>query len=263
MLLMWAWLGGAVAATWPVAEEASEARWETREGGLQVQDLAVGEGVEVVAGSDVEVHYTGRLADGTVFDSSVDRGQTFAFSVGAGQVIAGWDQGLVGMKVGGKRRLEIPPELGYGDRAAGSIPPGSTLYFEIELFAVAAPRAAPAAARAVSDHRKGPRGLMIAEVEAGDGAKVKKGERVCVDLAVWVDGELRDHTFGKPSCWWFRYDHSLVMPGLTLGMKGMREGGVRQLRLPVELTKASSRSLDIEPGSDVLIDVELVHADGG
>jgi len=264
MLWLWAWLGGAMAATWPVSDEASEAPWQVREGGLEVQDVEVGDGEEVVPGSEVEVHYTGRLADGSVFDSSVERGKTFSFTVGAGEVIAGWEQGLVGMKVGGTRRLEIPAALAYGDRAAGSIPPGSTLYFEVELFAVAAPRSTPEAPRPVADDqwKGGPKGLSRAILTKGDGNKAKKGERVCVDLAVWVDGELRDHTYDKPSCWWFRYDHSLVMPGLTLGMRGMREGGVRQLKLPVELTKATSRPVvDIEPGADVRIDVELVHAD--
>ena len=261
MLLLWAWMGWAWAVTWPVEAEADTAPWAEREGGLQVQDLVVGDGVEVVPGSDVMVHYTGMLADGTVFDSSVDRGQTFGFSVGAGQVIAGWDQGLVGMKVGGKRRLEIPAALAYGDRAAGAIPPGSTLYFEIELFDVAAPRIPPEAQRAEVGKVRSRKGVGYADVELGTGDKPKKGERVCVDLAVWVDGALADHTYDKPSCWWFRYDHSLVMPGLTIGLKGMRAGGVRQLHVPAELTKASSRSLDIEPGSVVVIDVELVEAD--
>src|SRR5690606_6988779 len=95
------------------------------EGGLEVADLVVGEGDEAVEGAVVEVHYTGMLGDGRIFDSSIPRGKAFQFRVGGKQVIRGWDLGVQGMKVGGKRRLVVPASLGYGDRAAGPIPPGS------------------------------------------------------------------------------------------------------------------------------------------
>jgi len=106
--------------------------------GLQYKDLVVGVGDEAVPGKTVVVHYTGWLMDGTKFDSSVDRGQKFEFPLGAGRVIKGWDEGVAGMKVGGKRILIIPPELAYGDRAVGGgkIPANSTLKFEVELFEV-------------------------------------------------------------------------------------------------------------------------------
>jgi FKBP-type peptidyl-prolyl cis-trans isomerase len=106
--------------------------------GLKYQDLKVGEGAEAVAGKAVEVHYTGWLEEsGKKFDSSVDRGKPFSFRLGAGQVIKGWDQGVAGMKVGGKRKLTIPPALGYGKTGAGEvIPPGATLVFEVELLGV-------------------------------------------------------------------------------------------------------------------------------
>ena len=104
---------------------------------LKVEDLKVGDGHEAVSGKTVSVHYTGWLTDGTKFDSSVDRGQTFSFRLGAGQVIQGWDQGVSGMKVGGKRKLHIPSNLGYGTRgAAGVIPPNATLVFDVELHDV-------------------------------------------------------------------------------------------------------------------------------
>lgn len=104
---------------------------------LLIEDLVVGEGKEATAGAMVSVHYTGTLNNGIKFDSSVDRGTPFEFNLGAGDVIPGWDQGVVGMKVGGKRKLTIPSQLAYGDRGAGSlIPPNSTLIFEIELLEV-------------------------------------------------------------------------------------------------------------------------------
>jgi FKBP-type peptidyl-prolyl cis-trans isomerase len=103
---------------------------------LQIEDLVVGTGREAKKGVVVEVHYTGWLTDGKKFDSSVGRAP-FSFDLGAGQVIQGWDRGVVGMKVGGKRKLTIPPELGYGSRGfPGAIPPQSTLVFEVELLDV-------------------------------------------------------------------------------------------------------------------------------
>jgi len=105
---------------------------------LQIEDIEVGSGDEAKPGQMVTVHYTGWLTDGTKFDSSVDRGDPFRFSLGAGMVIKGWDQGVAGMLVGGKRKLTIPPELGYGARGAGGvIPPNATLVFEVELLGVA------------------------------------------------------------------------------------------------------------------------------
>ena len=104
---------------------------------LQIEDLQVGSGAEATTGCTVHVHYTGWFTDGTKFDSSVDRGQPFAFPLGGGRVIKGWDQGVAGMKVGGKRKLTIAPELGYGARGfPGAIPPNSTLVFEVELLDV-------------------------------------------------------------------------------------------------------------------------------
>jgi FKBP-type peptidyl-prolyl cis-trans isomerase FkpA len=104
---------------------------------LQIDDIKVGTGAEATAGKKVVVHYVGTLTNGSKFDSSRDRGEGFEFKLGAGQVIKGWDQGVAGMKIGGVRKLTVPPELGYG--AGGYppvIPPNSTLIFEVELLKV-------------------------------------------------------------------------------------------------------------------------------
>ena len=104
--------------------------------GLQYIDVKVGTGAEAVAGKTVTVHYTGYLTNGIKFDSSLDRGKPFPFTLGAGQVIKGWDEGVAGMKIGGQRRLIIPPQLGYGSQTYGPIPGNSQLIFDVQLLAV-------------------------------------------------------------------------------------------------------------------------------
>lgn len=109
----------------------------TTQSGLRYEDLVVGTGASPQPGQEVTVHYTGVLEDGTKFDSSLDRGEPFKFTIGVGRVIKGWDEGVMTMKVGGKRKLVIPPQLGYGARGAGGvIPPNATLVFEVELLSV-------------------------------------------------------------------------------------------------------------------------------
>jgi FKBP-type peptidyl-prolyl cis-trans isomerase FkpA len=105
--------------------------------GLDIEEVLIGEGAEALAGQTVTVHYTGWLTDGAKFDSSRDRDEPFSFPLGKRHVIAGWDEGVQGMKVGGKRKLTIPSQLGYGARGAGGvIPPNATLVFDVELLAV-------------------------------------------------------------------------------------------------------------------------------
>jgi FKBP-type peptidyl-prolyl cis-trans isomerase len=103
---------------------------------VKSEDIEVGTGPEVKSGDTVVIHYTGTLPDGTKFDSSVDRGEPFETRIGVGEVIKGWDLGVVGMQVGGKRKLTIPPSLGYGDQGVGNIPPNSILIFDVELLEI-------------------------------------------------------------------------------------------------------------------------------
>ncbi|MDA0717006.1 MAG: FKBP-type peptidyl-prolyl cis-trans isomerase [Cyanobacteria bacterium] len=128
--------GTEIAQASSLGGELSAPKERTTPSGLRITDLVLGDGAEAIAGQTVAVNYRGTLANGTEFDSSYGRGP-FSFPLGGGRVIQGWDEGVAGMKVGGKRKLVIPPDLAYGDRGAGGvIPPNSTLTFEVELLRI-------------------------------------------------------------------------------------------------------------------------------
>ena len=127
----------APSASAPATSGATEGQERTLAGGLKVTDIKVGSGPMAESGSQVAVHYTGWLTDGSKFDSSLDRGQPISFALGSGQVIRGWDEGLKGMRVGGKRKLTIPSSMAYGPEGRPPvIPPDATLVFEVELMDV-------------------------------------------------------------------------------------------------------------------------------
>ncbi len=131
------WLTIAVSMTLAACGGGDSATSPSGGGTLVIEDLVVGTGATAANGDTVTVHYLGSFTNGTKFDSSYDRGTPFSFRLGAGQVIAGFDQGVVGMRVGGKRRLTVPPSLGYGSAGFGTIPGNTTLVFEVELLSIA------------------------------------------------------------------------------------------------------------------------------
>lgn len=228
--------------------------------GLIIEDLMVGSGSEAVTGGAVAVHYTGWLFDenaennqGEKFDSSLDRGQPFEFVLGQGRVIKGWDQGVVGMQKGGKRRLIIPAELGYGARGAGKkIPPNSTLMFDIELIDSAS--------------------VQIDEQKVGDGAEAVKGAKVKVHYTGWLfdetamlnKGKKFDSSVDRGNQFEFVLGAGRVITGWDVGVKGMKVGGKRTLTIPPSMAYgARGAGENIPPNSTLIFDVELFDVDTG
>jgi peptidylprolyl isomerase len=137
MLIVIAMVIGAAVLTWVIisGDDGDDKDFTVTKSGLKYLDVLIGAGTEAKAGDKVVVHYTGALKNGTIFDSSIGE-KPISFELGEGQVIKGWDEGIEGMQEGGKRKLIIPPQLGYGPRGSGPIPPNATLYFDVELVKV-------------------------------------------------------------------------------------------------------------------------------
>ncbi len=236
----------------------------TTPSGLQFEDTEVGSGKTAMAGQDVSVHYTGWLfVDGaktSKFDSSVDRGQPFGFELGAGRVIKGWDEGVAGMQIGGKRTLIIPAALGYGARGAGgAIPPGATLCFEVELLGLAG---GPEAIELTLS--SGANGLQFEDKVLGEGAEAKAGQRVTVHYTGWLfsagmRGKKFDSSKDRRDPFKFRLGGGEVIQGWDEGVAGMKVGGTRMLVLPPELGYgAHGAGGVIPPNATLLFEVELL-----
>ena len=217
---------------------------------LKIEELKVGTGAEAKAGDEVRVHYTGWLTDGTKFDSSVDRGQPFSFTLGVGMVIRGWDEGVAGMKVGGKRKLTIPAHLGYGARGAGRvIPPNATLVFEVELLGITE---VPAEGE-----------LVIEEVLEGKGEAAANGRTVRVHYRGCLeDGTVFDSSYERGDPIEFPLGAGMVIAGWEQGLQGLKVGGNRKLRIPYNLGYgAQGYPGVIPPYATLIFDVELVGLD--
>jgi peptidylprolyl isomerase len=219
---------------------------------LKVEDIKVGDGPEAKEGDTVRVHYTGRLLkSGVKFDSSLDRGEPFEFPLGQGKVIPGWDQGVVGMKPGGKRKLIIPAKLAYGNRRAGDkIPPDSDLEFDVTLVEIVKEDKTPRLEE-----------LKIEDIKVGDGPEAKAGDHVRVHYTgrllknrVKFDSSLDR---GKP--FEFVLGHGDVIRGWDQGVAGMKVGGQRKLQIPSRLGYGPRGSgPSIPPNADLEFDVELL-----
>ncbi|MCB9751803.1 MAG: FKBP-type peptidyl-prolyl cis-trans isomerase [Myxococcales bacterium] len=230
-----------------------------------IEDFVIGEGDELTAGATAKIHYTGYLTDGTVFDSSVKRGRPpHGFEVGAGRVIKGWDEGVVGMRRGGKRRLIIPPALGYQQRRAGRIPPNSTLVFTLDLtgFMPPLPEPQPQSVYAGTPvaQEKRPDGLEIYDYRVGDGAVAKAGDTVHVHYrgTLTKDGTEFDASAARRKPITFELGKGRVIKGWDQGIEGMKVGGLRKLVIPAALGYGERARGKIPANADLTFTVELM-----
>lgn len=232
----------------------------TTDSGLQFIEVEAGDGPKPAAGSIVQVHYTGKLMDGTEFDSSVGR-DPFTFTLGQGQVISGWDEGIAMLSEGGKAMLIIPPALAYGSAGAGGvIPPDATLMFDVELVAII--EGAPAAPTEVDedDYTETDSGLKYYDFEVGDGDTPEEGQIIDVHYTGWLtDGTKFDSSLDRGSPISFAIGLGQVIPGWDEGLSTMQAGGKRQLSIPPDLAYGEGGyGSAIPPNSILIFEVELV-----
>ena len=239
--------------------------------GLKIEDVKIGTGAAAQTGDSVSVHYTGWLANGKIFDASELHGNTpFSFQLGAGQVIKGWDIGVVGMKTGGIRQLVIPAKLAYGRQGAPpTIPPNATLTFRIHMLAITA---APGQHRHHAKHQAAKRspsvkpatkfvktqklanGLKLEDVKLGKGPLVKSGETIAVHYTGWLpNGKVFEaSSLHGDQQFTFQVGAGQVIKGWDIGVLGMRVGGVRQLVIPAKLAYGKAGSPPTIPANTPL-----------
>ncbi|MDZ4668134.1 MAG: FKBP-type peptidyl-prolyl cis-trans isomerase [bacterium] len=233
----------------------------TTTSGLKYKVTELGKGRKVESGDKVSVHYVGTLPDGTKFDSSRDRNQPFSFKVGAGQVIKGWDEGLTLLNIGDKAILTIPPAIGYGDRNMGSIPPNSTLIFDIEVVDAVTPIKAASYDVKGKDTLTTASGLRYILVQKGSGEQAAVGKTVDVHYTGYLmDGRTFDSSIERGEPISFPLGQNMVIKGWEEGIALMKVGDKMRLIIPSELGYgANGAGGVIPPNASLIFDVELVN----
>jgi peptidylprolyl isomerase len=245
---------GAHGAEYAQTDQGKTKKMKKTPSGLQYVDEEEGTGEAPKAGQTCIVHYTGWLwekeAKGKKFDSSKDRNAAFTFPVGEGRVIKGWDEGVLTMKVGGKRELLIPPDLAYGSRgAAGVIPPNATLLFEVELLGL---------------FKKTESGLEYRDIKEGTGPSPQPGQTCVVHYTGWLwqgaKGKKFDSSVDRGDPFSFPVGEKRVITGWDEGVATMKVGGKRELLIPAELGYGRRGAPpDIPPNATLLFEVELLE----
>lgn len=232
------------------------------ENGLRYKDNAPGSGDSAKPGHALTVHYTGMLmVNGKKFDSSLDRGTPFTVTLGEGRVIKGWEKGLAGMKVGGKRRLYIPSEMAYGARSAGrDIPPNADLVFDVELLKIAGNPWQEV--KIPADAVKTKSGLLYVDTKAGTGDEAKSGQNVTVHYTgvLQKTGKKFDSSVDRNEPFTFKLGAGEVIKGWDEGVAGMKMGGKRTLYIPAELGygQRGAGGGVIPPNAMLVFEVELL-----
>lgn len=280
------WLPAAATALAFFVTGCDSGGWIVTPSGLKYQELAVGDGAAAKSGDYVEVLYTGTLDNGKQFDSAQNRSDPPEFLLGRGQVIKGWDEGLIGMKVGGKRKLIVPPDLGYGKLGKPpQIPANSTLVFVVELLGVGdqsrrkgtedtAEKNAVTKEEEIKTGKesdglteadKGKKlattstGLKYVELNKGKGREARNGSHVEVHyVGTLLNGKQFDSSRDRDSPFTFQLGSGSVIRGWDQGIAGMKIGGRRKLIIPPELGYGSQGKGQIPPNSTLVFDVELL-----
>jgi peptidylprolyl isomerase len=232
---------------------------------LVITDVTEGTGTGAVSGDTVVVHYVGvRSADGAEFDNSYDRGKPFSVTIGVGQVIKGWDEGLVGIKAGGRRQLDVPADLAYGDSPPSTdvIQPGDALSFVIDAITII-PKSDPADAPVVSiPPTPNQTEQTFTDLIIGDGAEIQPGQTVAVQLLAFsaADGKQLDSSWEAGTPLTFVPGSGQLPPGLEKAVDGMKVGGRRQVDIPFAdaFGAAGNTNLGLPASTDLIMVLDLI-----
>ncbi len=234
-------------------------QWYTTPSGLQYKYLVMGKGEKPVTGDKVSVHYSGKFADGKVFDDSYSRNEPIAFELGKGMVIKGWDEGIALLKVGDKASFIIPPALGYGSKDLGVIPPNSTLYFDVELMKVEKPVSIVPYDVKGKDTITTKSGLKYIIVQDGTGLVPKSGNTVSVHYTGYFkDGSIFDSSVSRGEPFSFKLGAQQVIAGWDEGIALLKKGGKARLIIPPALGYGTETFGPIPGNSTLIFDVELL-----